>query len=85
MTRPNYNVRITYGLPWLSLLGIIFIVLKVLEVGMVATWSWWLVLLPFYIGFAVVIAFFALFFAGSAVLLAGAYICDLFISRKRKK
>lgn len=85
MTRPNYNARVTYGLPWLSVLGIILIVLKVLEVGVVATWSWWLVLLPFYIGIAVVLAFFALFFVGSALLLGGAYICDLFTSSKRKK
>lgn len=33
----------------LGVLGIIFIVLKVMGLGMVAAWSWWLVLLPFYL------------------------------------
>jgi hypothetical protein len=33
-----------------SILTIIFVVLKVLGVGLVATWSWWLVLLPALIG-----------------------------------
>lgn len=36
-----------------GILGIIFIVLKVLAIGTVAAWSWWLVLLPFYGGFAI--------------------------------
>lgn len=39
----------------LGVLGLIFIVLKVLEVGTVAAWSWWLVLLPWYGGLALVI------------------------------
>lgn len=33
----------------LGVLGIVFVVLKLAEVGVVANWSWWLVLLPFYI------------------------------------
>lgn len=38
---------------WLGILGIILVVCKILEVGVVASWSWWLVLLPFYLGVAV--------------------------------
>lgn len=47
----------------MGVLGIIFVVFKIMEVGVVATWSWWLVLLPFYFGLAVVMA--ALVFGGS--------------------
>lgn len=46
-----------------GVLGVIFIVLKL--VGVI-TWSWWLVLLPFYFGLAIWLAFF-----GVAALLAG--------------
>lgn len=31
-----------------GLLGVVFVVLKLAEVTAIATWSWWLVLLPFY-------------------------------------
>ena len=34
----------------LSILGVLFVTLKVLGIGLVADWSWWLVLLPFYFG-----------------------------------
>lgn len=44
------KVEIKGGLGALSILGIIFVVMKVLGYGLVAEWSWWLVLLPFYIG-----------------------------------
>lgn len=33
----------------LNLLGIIFVTLKLAQVGSVATWSWWAVLSPFWI------------------------------------
>jgi small Trp-rich protein len=32
---------------YLLLIGIVFLLLKYLEIGPVATWSWWIVLLPF--------------------------------------
>lgn len=53
----------------LGVLGLIFIVLKVLEVGVVATWSWWLVLLPWYGGLALVLALMA--FGLTVTVLAG--------------
>jgi hypothetical protein len=34
-----------------AMLGILFVILKVLEI---ITWSWWLVLLPFYFGFVII-------------------------------
>lgn len=38
-----------------SVLGIIFVLAKIFEVGPVADWSWWLVLLPFYLGLAILV------------------------------
>jgi hypothetical protein len=36
-----------------TIVFIIFLVLKLLGIGVVATWSWWLVTLPLWIGFAI--------------------------------
>jgi len=56
----------------LGLLGVLFVALKLLEVTVVATWSWWLVLLPFYGGLALfaVIMLVALFFGGTGAVLS---------------
>ena len=34
------------GIGFFGLLGLLFIALKLLDITVVATWSWWLVLLP---------------------------------------
>lgn len=39
----------------LGVLGVVFVVLKLCEIGAVAAWSWWLVLLPFYGGLAIML------------------------------
>ena len=39
----------------MAVLGIIFVLAKIFEVGPIADWSWWLVLLPFYLGFAILV------------------------------
>lgn len=41
------------GVGCLTILGLIFVALKLAEVGKVATWSWWWVLAPFWIQFAI--------------------------------
>jgi hypothetical protein len=41
---------------WFLLAGFILCGLKIAGVTMVATWPWWLVTLPFWIGIAAVIA-----------------------------
>tara|TARA_R110000765_G_scaffold64579_3_gene125504 strand:+ start:109 stop:321 length:213 start_codon:yes stop_codon:yes gene_type:complete len=38
------------GLGLTSILTIVFVVLKLAEVGVIATWSWWWVLSPLWIG-----------------------------------
>lgn len=50
------------GLGLCSILGIIFICAKVFEIAPIASWSWWWVLSPFWIGF--------LFFAAVLALIA---------------
>ncbi|BAU40123.1 hypothetical protein [Ralstonia phage RSP15] len=50
--------------PLLGVLGIVFVVLKLCGV---INWSWWLVLLPFYFGLAIVVGILA--FAGLVYLL----------------
>lgn len=64
--------------PVFGVLGIILVVMKVLEVGVVATWSWWLVLLPFYLGLVIFVGFLAAggFFLGVVALIAA--ILDFF-------
>ena len=43
------------GVGLLGLLTVLFVGLKLTEIGVVATWSWWWVLSPLWIGFAVVL------------------------------
>ena len=72
------------GTGWLGLLGIIFVLCKIFEFGPIAAWSWWLVLLPFYAGLAIifgVIAFTAL--AGGSVL-GIAVLMDMWDRRQRR-
>ena len=47
------------GISFLGLLGILFIALKL--TGYIA-WSWWLVLLPLYLPFAIAVSLFAIAF-----------------------
>lgn len=56
----------TVSFPIFGVLGLIFVTLKLAEIGVVATWSWWWVLSPFWIPFAIVLGIFAV--AGIAVL-----------------
>lgn len=83
--KPNYNVSVTYGMPWLFVLGIIFVLLKAFEVGTIATWSWWLVLLPFYIGPAIVVTVLVAALIFSCLALVFAAIYDGISKYKRNK
>lgn len=55
------------GVSTLGILGLIFVVLKLLGITEVATWSWWWVTAPFWIGFAVVLAIFLVIFIGTVI------------------
>lgn len=66
----------------MGLLGLMLVGFKI--TGYI-DWSWWLVLLPFWIGLAVIlaIAFGAIFVAAVAMAVAG--IIDVFTLRSRRK
>jgi hypothetical protein len=49
----------TASFPILGILGLIFVTLKLAEIGVVATWSWWWVLSPFWIPLAIGLGIFA--------------------------
>ena len=49
----------TVSFPILGILGLIFVTLKLAEIGVVATWSWWAVLSPFWVPLAIVLGIFA--------------------------
>lgn len=70
---------------WLGLLGIIFVMCKILEIGVIATWSWWLVLLPFYLVIAVLFAVMCGGAALAGLLLGVAWVADEVARRKRRK
>ena len=58
----------TASFPILGILGLIFVTLKLAEIGVVATWSWWAVLSPFWVPLAIVLGIFAV--AGVGVVVA---------------
>lgn len=80
----SQNTSVTYNIGgWFGLLGIIFVLAKIFAIGPVADWSWWLVLLPFYLGFAILLTIF-----GGAAIIAGlvfavAVLIDWYEQRKR--
>ena len=49
------------GFPVLGLLGLVFVTLKLAEIGVVATWSWLWVTSPFWLPIAVVLGCFVIF------------------------
>lgn len=51
--------NVTFSFPYAGALGILFIGLKLAEVGVVATWSWLWVLSPFWIPIAFVLGILA--------------------------
>lgn len=71
------------GMGWLGLLGVVFVTLKLLGITEVATWSWWWVTAPFWIGFAIVIGVLVIGAAGAGLLLAGAAVIDWVNARRR--
>ena len=48
----------TVSFPILGILGLIFVTLKLAGIGVVATWSWWWVLSPFWIPLTLVLGLF---------------------------
>ena len=57
-TKSSVNV----SFPFLTMLGLIFITLKLAGLGIVATWSWWAVLSPFWVPLVIVLTVFLVIF-----------------------
>lgn len=53
----------SYGVGFFGLLAILFVGLKLGEVGVVAEWGWWIVLSPLWLPWVVVIAVAVLIYA----------------------
>lgn len=53
---------VNVGFPFLTVLGLIFITLKLAGIGVVATWSWWWVLSPFWMPLVIVLTVFLVIF-----------------------
>lgn len=70
------TVVVNRGIGPLGILGVIFVLLKLFEVTAVATWSWWLVLLPFWLPYAIVLGIWGIILA---VLLVGAIGVGIFL------
>ena len=66
---------------FLPLLTVVFVTLKLLGITAVATWSWWLVLLPLYFGIALVLGI----FASGMLATVGLFILGAFVSLLKRK
>ena len=71
MTAKDVTFKFTFP-PVFGILGLIFVVAKLAAIGGVETWSWWLVLLPFYLWLVVRLAFLGVVLAIGAIVAAGA-------------
>lgn len=68
--RTNINIYF----PFLTLLGVLLIILKLGSVMPVAAWSWWIITLPFWITFALALAWFVI---GVIIILCATIIAYL--------
>ena len=69
-----------------TVLFLIFLTLKLAEIGQVATWSWWWVTSPLWIPFALVLSIFGIVFLGVVIaLIFGASVEDIKSKIKIKK
>jgi small Trp-rich protein len=64
------------GVSVASLLGVVFVTLKLIGIQPVADWSWWWVTAPFWGGFALLLAVLAVAALGASTLAGVAAIFD---------
>lgn len=87
MTESKSNASASINFGWLGLLGVLLVAAKIADSmgynNLVGDWSWWLVLLPFYGGLVVLMAFFAL--AGLVVLVNEATKSRRYRKRRAKQ
>lgn len=70
---------------WLGLLGVIFVVAKVFGIAPVADWSWWIVLLPFYLGLAIILAVVVIGAMLFGSIYGGANLAEKYQAKKRRQ
>lgn len=75
------NYKINIKAPFFGFVGLIFVFGKVFGY---LDWSWWLVLLPFYFGIALVLGILGLAFMGGGLVFLGAVILDAFDVAKQR-
>lgn len=63
------NISINFNLGIWGVCFIILFLLKVFEVGAVASWSWWWILAPLWIPVALIVSVFIVFFLIRAIVL----------------
>lgn len=80
----NEKTTVNYNPGWLGLLGVIFVLCKVFAYGPIAAWSWWLVLLPFYLGLAIVLGFLAIGALAFGGFFGLATLADKYNRRKKR-
>lgn len=57
----NKKIEIKLGLSIWSILFIVFLVLKLFNIGAAAAWSWWVVFLPLIIPFGIIFVWWFMF------------------------
>ena len=62
-------------------LFLVFLVLKLLNITVVATWSWWLVTMPLWLGTAVILGIVGVLFGGAVFM---AYVAKFRQYRNRR-
>ena len=70
----NQNVFVNRGVSTLGLLGVAFVVMRIMGI---INWSWWLVTLPFWGGLALFIAIIIILIVLGLIIAFIAFIVDL--------
>lgn len=60
MSKDKSNSYLGGGITFMQLLFLVFLILKLTETTVVATWSWWWVTAPLWIGAAIIIGIWAM-------------------------
>jgi len=64
---------------WLTILGVVLFALKVSGISIVSSWSWWIVLLPFYIGWCIILGIISILAIGwlmAVIILITVKLCE---------
>lgn len=73
------------GTSIIGLLGIVFIVMKLVGIEPVASWSWWWVTAPFWGGFALALGLMAVACVLYAIMMVIAVVWDWVEAKQRKR